>query len=185
MSSKKQQVAVVGGGIVGLATARALQVERRIPVVVLEAADRLATHQTGHNSGVIHSGLYYKPGSLKARNCVEGRAAMVHFCEENGIAAFDVVLADKDLTFDDVFADWLIANYLNDSSLAQGRYGYKELRLRPISLAATHRRLSAQESATVHQYAADYIKLKRGGDMTIKFEGSTTVGVVGAQPHSG
>ena len=80
-------IAIVGGGIVGLATANALldaKPDRRI--VVLEAETRLATHQTGHNSGVIHSGLYYKPGSLKARFCAEGREAMYRFCGDHGIA---------------------------------------------------------------------------------------------------
>jgi L-2-hydroxyglutarate oxidase len=57
-----------------------------VSLVVLEAENRLAAHQTGHNSGVIHSGLYYKPGSLKARNCVEGQKAMYRFCQEHGIA---------------------------------------------------------------------------------------------------
>jgi L-2-hydroxyglutarate oxidase len=54
-------------------------------LVLLEAEDRYAAHQTGHNSGVIHSGLYYKPGSLKAQYCVEGREAMYRFCAEHGI----------------------------------------------------------------------------------------------------
>jgi len=76
-------VAVVGGGIVGLATARALVGKHR--VVVLEAEDHLAPHQTGHNSGVIHSGLYYKPGSLKARLCTEGRTSLVRYCAERGL----------------------------------------------------------------------------------------------------
>jgi L-2-hydroxyglutarate oxidase len=79
-------VAIVGGGIVGLATALTLTERFRPSLVVLEAEDRVAAHQTGHNSGVIHSGLYYKPGSLKAKNCVEGREAMVRFCQEHGIA---------------------------------------------------------------------------------------------------
>lgn len=80
-------VAVIGGGIVGLAVG--LQVTWKYPgirVLVLEKETQVASHQTGHNSGVIHSGLYYKPGSLKARLCVEGRAAMVRFCQEHGIA---------------------------------------------------------------------------------------------------
>jgi L-2-hydroxyglutarate oxidase len=79
-------IAIVGGGIVGMATAMALATPARRSLVVLEAEDRLAAHQTGHNSGVIHSGLYYRPGSLKARNCVEGREAMYRFCREHGVA---------------------------------------------------------------------------------------------------
>src|SRR5215831_5307013 len=72
--------AVIGGGIVGLATA--LQLIRRKPavrVVVLEKESAVGRHQTRHNSGVIHSGIYYKPGSLKAKNCVAGAQAMVFF----------------------------------------------------------------------------------------------------------
>jgi L-2-hydroxyglutarate oxidase LhgO len=79
-------VAIVGGGILGLATARAL-VERapRARLVILEKEARLATHQTGHNSGVIHSGIYYKPGSSKARLCVEGARLMQEYCASHGI----------------------------------------------------------------------------------------------------
>jgi L-2-hydroxyglutarate oxidase len=79
-------VAVIGGGIVGMATAMALTADRRLRVVVLEAEEHLAAHQTGHNSGVIHSGLYYKPGSAKARNCAEGREQMYRFCQDHGVA---------------------------------------------------------------------------------------------------
>jgi L-2-hydroxyglutarate oxidase len=79
-------VAIIGGGIVGTATGMALVRTPGVRVVVLEAEPALAAHQTGHNSGVIHSGLYYKPGSLKATNCVEGREKMYRFCEEHGIA---------------------------------------------------------------------------------------------------
>ncbi len=79
-------VVIVGGGIVGLATAMALTAEGEQSVIVLEAEQALATHQTGRNSGVIHSGLYYRPDSLKAENCVRGREAMYTFCEENDIA---------------------------------------------------------------------------------------------------
>jgi L-2-hydroxyglutarate oxidase len=74
---------IVGGGIVGLGTALALA--GRTSVTVVETEKDVALHQTGHNSGVIHSGLYYKPGSAKARNCAEGRELMYRFCEENGI----------------------------------------------------------------------------------------------------
>ncbi len=79
-STPHHDIAIIGGGIVGVATAMALTERCAGSVVVLEAEDALAAHQTGHNSGVIHSGLYYKPGSLKARNCVAGREAMYRFC---------------------------------------------------------------------------------------------------------
>lgn len=79
-------IVIVGGGIVGLATARSLASQGRYRVAVLEAEDDIARHQTGHNSGVIHSGLYYRPGSLKARNCIAGREALYAFCREHGIA---------------------------------------------------------------------------------------------------
>jgi L-2-hydroxyglutarate oxidase len=82
----KYDVAVIGGGIVGVATARELLSRAKCALILLEAESTLAAHQTGHNSGVIHSGLYYKPGSLKARNCAEGREAMYRFCQEYGIA---------------------------------------------------------------------------------------------------
>jgi L-2-hydroxyglutarate oxidase len=79
-------IAIIGGGIVGLGTALALSELTAARLIVLEAEGKLAAHQTGHNSGVIHSGLYYKPGSLKAKNCAEGRELMYRYCEENGIA---------------------------------------------------------------------------------------------------
>src|SRR5678815_2522605 len=82
----RYDVAIVGGGILGLATARAIT-ERRpdARLVILEKESKLATHQTGHNSGVIHSGLYYRPGPYKARLCVEGARLMEAFCDEHGI----------------------------------------------------------------------------------------------------
>jgi L-2-hydroxyglutarate oxidase LhgO len=82
----KPSIAIIGGGIVGLATG--LEFTRRYPGVslrIIEKEPAIARHQTGHNSGVIHSGIYYKPGSLKAKLCVEGVNALLHFCDENGI----------------------------------------------------------------------------------------------------
>ena len=78
------ELAVIGGGIVGLAVALHLS-RQGISLTLLEAEPRLAAHQTGHNSGVVHSGLYYKPGSLKARLCVEGRDALYALCAREGI----------------------------------------------------------------------------------------------------
>ncbi len=83
---KPADIIIIGGGIVGTATAYQLGRTVRARIVVLEAEPQLAAHQTGHNSGVIHSGLYYKPGSLKARNCAAGRDALYAFCAEHGIA---------------------------------------------------------------------------------------------------
>jgi L-2-hydroxyglutarate oxidase len=78
-------VAVIGGGIVGAAVARELAGRDRLATVVLEAEGRLAAHQTGHNTGVIHAGLFYRPGSLMARHCVAGREALYGFCPEHGV----------------------------------------------------------------------------------------------------
>jgi len=82
----QQDVIIVGGGIVGLATAlKVLEEKPALKVLVIEKERELAKHQTGNNSGVIHSGLYYKPGSLKARNCIHGYKLLVDFCEQQGV----------------------------------------------------------------------------------------------------
>ena len=86
----RYDIAIIGSGIVGLATA--LNLTERFPrlrVVILEKEAKIAGHQTGHNSGVIHSGIYYKPGSYKARQCVEGKGLMRQFCEKHAIKVVD------------------------------------------------------------------------------------------------
>lgn len=86
MTDSRYNVIIIGGGAVGLGVA--LEITRRFPrqhLLVLEKEGAVARHQSGHNSGVIHSGVYYKPGSLKARLCVAGAAAMVQFCREHGV----------------------------------------------------------------------------------------------------
>ncbi|HEY3245342.1 MAG TPA: L-2-hydroxyglutarate oxidase, partial [Phycisphaerae bacterium] len=86
MPDSSYDLIVIGGGIIGLATA--LEAVQRFPglrLLVLEKETRLAAHQTGHNSGVIHSGIYYKPGSIKARTCVQGGAAMAAFCRRHEV----------------------------------------------------------------------------------------------------
>ena len=86
MADYTYDIAIIGGGILGIATA--MELTHRFPklaVGVVEKEKALATHQTGHNSGVIHSGIYYKPGSLKAQNCVTGVSSLLAFCDENNI----------------------------------------------------------------------------------------------------
>jgi L-2-hydroxyglutarate oxidase LhgO len=86
MTDSHYNVIIIGGGAVGLGVA--LEITRQFPrqkLLLVEKEDKVACHQSGHNSGVIHSGVYYKPGSLKARLCVAGAAAMVEFCREHAI----------------------------------------------------------------------------------------------------
>ena len=83
---RQSDVIIVGGGLIGLATA--YQLTRRFPskqVTVLEKESSVGVHQSGRNSGVLHSGIYYKPGSLKARNCRDGKEAMEAFCQQHGV----------------------------------------------------------------------------------------------------
>src|SRR3954452_12816549 len=85
-SSGTSDLVVVGAGILGLATARELLRRRpELDVTVLEREDRVGAHQTGHNSGVVHAGIYYAPGSLKARLCVEGARDLYAFCERHDV----------------------------------------------------------------------------------------------------
>ena len=82
----KYDYIIIGGGIVGLATAyNLLKKKSELKICILEKEDTLAAHQTGHNSGVIHSGIYYKPGSLKAQNCLLGYRMLIDFCNEHKI----------------------------------------------------------------------------------------------------
>jgi len=86
MPDQRFDIVIIGGGIVGLSTAlHASRLFPKLRLLLVEKEDRVARHQSGHNSGVIHSGIYYKPGSLKAKLCVEGAAAMVEFCREHAI----------------------------------------------------------------------------------------------------
>src|SRR5437763_8099306 len=87
MLEREYDIVIIGGGIVGLATA--MELLTRYPalkLVILEKEHELAQHQTGHNSGVIHSGIYYTPGSLKAKACVAGKVTLIQFCQEHGVS---------------------------------------------------------------------------------------------------
>src|SRR4051812_39817966 len=85
--SGAERIGVVGAGIVGLAVARRLaQLRPDAQITVVDKGDDVAAHQTGHNSGVVHAGLYYQPGSLKAQLCTRGRGLLREFCAEHGLA---------------------------------------------------------------------------------------------------
>src|ERR1700750_1945779 len=82
----RTDVLIIGAGIVGLATAyQLLRLRPHLHLIVLEKERQIAAHQTGNNSGVIHSGIYYKPGSLKAKNCIEGYTQLIDFCKREEI----------------------------------------------------------------------------------------------------
>ena len=107
-------IAIIGGGIVGAATLYKLQrAYPQLSIILFEKEDQLAAHQTGNNSGVIHSGLYYKPGSLKAKNCVSGRHELVKFAKDHNVShdvCGKVVVATKQSEFkfmDEIFENGL------------------------------------------------------------------------------
>jgi L-2-hydroxyglutarate oxidase len=128
-------IAVVGGGVVGCATAFALtEACPRLKLVILEKEGRLAAHQTGHNSGVIHAGLYYRPGSLKARNCIAGREALYAFCAEHAIPCEQcgkvVVAVDE--------AELPVLDELERRGLANGLAGLERLDAAQVRLREPH-----------------------------------------------
>jgi (S)-2-hydroxyglutarate dehydrogenase len=123
LNSEQFDIVIIGGGIVGTATAMALQNNSNYKIAVIEAEIKLAAHQTGNNSGVIHSGLYYKPGSLKAKNCSEGRDLMYQFCERNNILfekCGKIVVAVDESELEPL-------NMLYERGIANGLQGLKKL----------------------------------------------------------
>lgn len=114
--TERADIAIVGAGILGLATAlRLLEAKPDLRVILLEKEPAIASHQTGHNSGVIHAGLYYQPGSLKARLCREGKAALERFCEEHSIPVertgkLVVALSEEELPRFEALKERAIAN---------------------------------------------------------------------------
>ncbi len=105
--------------------------------------------------------------------------------DANGIDGFNAVLSTYGLTFDQVFADWVLANLLDDPQLEGGVYGYTELDVGPVPADKTHRDYPVQRASTVHQYAADYIEFQGTCDLHIEFAGSTQVKLTDAVAHSG
>ena len=123
MSQNSFDIIVIGGGIIGTATALSLQKKSKLNILVIESENELAHHQTGNNSGVIHSGLYYKPGSLKAKNCSEGRELLYRFCETNNIPfkkCGKIVLATSESELDAL-------DQLYKRGIANGLTGIKKL----------------------------------------------------------
>ncbi|MFN8520110.1 MAG: L-2-hydroxyglutarate oxidase [Chloroflexota bacterium] len=114
--SQRADIVIVGAGIVGLATAlRLAEARPDLRIVMLEKEPAIATHQTGHNSGVVHAGLYYQPGSLKARLCREGKTALERFCEEHAIpiertGKLVVALSEEELPRFEALRERAIAN---------------------------------------------------------------------------
>jgi hypothetical protein len=107
---------------------------------------------------------------------------------DNGIDGINAVLAQVDpdqRRFDDLFGDWVVANYLDKPRLAAGHYGYADLQIEQPQHAAYHTTYPVRQRASVHQYAADYIVLEAQGDLTAEFTGSLTIPLVGNDTHSG
>ena len=123
MSQKSFDIIVIGGGIIGTATALSLQNNSNLSILIIEAESELAKHQTGNNSGVIHSGLYYKPGSLKAKNCSEGRELLYEFCALHNIPfkkCGKIVVATNE-------AELKTLDELYNRGIANGLIGIKKL----------------------------------------------------------
>ena len=126
---------IIGGGIVGLSTAYHLKKQNAdLNVVVLEKESDLALHQTGHNSGVIHSGIYYKPGSLKAINCKKGYDQLIQFCDENAIP-YDlcgkIIVATEKKEFDSLTT-------ILERGIANGLEGIKKVNSQQIKEIEPH-----------------------------------------------
>ena len=128
MKIKIFDAVIIGGGIVGTSTALSLQQKGFNSVLVIEAEEKLAAHQTGNNSGVIHSGIYYKPGSLKGKLCTEGRELLYRFCEEHDIPnerCGKIIIATEKKEIP-------ILNDIESRGLANGLKGIKRLRKEEI-----------------------------------------------------
>ncbi|OUD34303.1 L-2-hydroxyglutarate oxidase [Flavobacterium sp. FPG59] len=131
----KTDFIIIGGGIVGLSTAYHLKKQNpRLSVIVLEKESKIAMHQTGHNSGVIHSGIYYKPGSLKAINCKKGYDQLIQFCDENDVK-YDlcgkiIVATEKD--------ELPVMSGIYERGLANGLVGIKKISAHEIKEFEPH-----------------------------------------------
>lgn len=186
MPQSSFDVVVIGGGIVGLSVA--MEATRRFPqlrLAVLEKENEPARHQSGHNSGVIHSGIYYKPGSLKARFCVEGAAAMVEFCRRYGIAheiCGKVIVATEQ-------AELPRLEELRRRAAANGLQGVRELgpeQLREVEPQSAGLRALHVPGTGITDYAAvtrKYAELMAGHGGQL-FTGAKVTGIVRRGPEA-
>lgn len=151
------------------------------------------TQLTAWADEIEESAVYYEASFLFMYYFTErfgaGLVRELTATEADGMAGFDEVLAENgfDVTAEDVFQDWVIANYLNDPSLGDGRYGYQGIDLlETLAIDHLHRRYPDRRSSSVHQHAADYVQLEGGrGDLVIEFAGSTQINLVDNDAHSG
>jgi L-2-hydroxyglutarate oxidase len=147
-----ERIAVIGGGIVGVAIARALMLRGLGDVTVFEKEDRLAAHQTGRNSGVVHAGLYYQPGTLKARLCAAGRTSIREYCAEKNLPYREVgkLVVAVDETELPALAEIerrSAANGVPDLARIDGVAGIREIEPHVAGVAAVH---------SPHTAAVDY-----------------------------
>jgi len=169
----KYDIIIIGAGIVGLATA--LQIKKQRPsakLLVVDKEAKIAAHQTGHNSGVIHSGLYYKPGSLKATNCIDGYRMLVDFCRENEI---DFELPGKVVvatTNDEV----PLMENLHKRGEQNGLNGIKRLNAEEIKEYEPH--ISGVSALYVPQTGiVDYVKIsKKYAELIQQYDGEIMLG---------
>jgi (S)-2-hydroxyglutarate dehydrogenase len=169
-----ENVAVIGGGIVGVAVARALA-QRSRAVTVLEKESRLAQHQTGRNSGVVHAGLYYKPGSLKATLCAAGRVSIREFCAEKGlpyreVGKLVVAVEAGELGALDEIERRSIANRVPDLARIDDAARLREIEPHVTGVAAVHSpHTAAVDFASITEAMAQDVRAA-GGDIRLGHE---------------
>jgi len=167
MNNKIYDAVIIGGGIVGTATALSLQQKGIKSVLVIEAEKNLAEHQTGHNSGVIHSGAYYKPGSLKAKLCSEGRELLYSFCKQHDIlherCGKIIVATEKN--------EIPVLNEIEKRGIANGLKNIKRLNKEEIKEYEPY--ASGEEGLLIHETGiVDYIGVtNKFRDLIIENEG--------------
>jgi len=182
-----QRIGVVGGGILGIAIARALVLRGAGEVTVLEKEQRLAAHQTGRNSGVVHAGLYYAPGSLKARLCQEGRRSLEEFCREKGLPYREfgklvVAVDDSERAALAEIERRSIANRVPDLTRIDDPARMREIEPHVAGVAAVHSpHTAAVDYAAITEAMADDVTA--GGGSVLLGHRVTSMRLEGARAH--